>query len=60
MEETKMTQETPAVPAKKLTKKDITKSMWIYYAGAELSNSYERPSEPCLLCIHDPGSEETV
>lgn len=42
MEETKMTQETPAVPAKKLTKKDITKSMWIYYAGAELSNSYER------------------
>ena len=26
----------------KLTKKDITKSMWIYYAGAELSNSYER------------------
>lgn len=25
-----------------LTKKDITKSMWIYYAGAELSNSYER------------------
>ncbi len=27
---------------KKLTKKDITKSMWIYYAGAELSNSYER------------------
>lgn len=38
MEETKMTQETPAVPAKKLTKKDITKSMWIYYAGAELSN----------------------
>ena len=55
MEETKMTQETPAVPAKKLTKKDITKSMWIYYAGAELSNSYER-----ILCIHDPGSEETV
>lgn len=29
-------------PVKKLTKKDITKSMWIYYAGAELSNSYER------------------
>lgn len=28
--------------AKKLSKKDITKSMWIYYAGAELSNSYER------------------
>jgi len=27
---------------KKLTKKDITKSMWIFYAGAELSNSYER------------------
>ena len=27
---------------KKLTKKDITRSMWIYYAGAELSNSYER------------------
>ena len=27
---------------KKLLKKDITKSMWIYYAGAELSNSYER------------------
>ncbi|MFT4105587.1 MAG: PTS system mannose/fructose/sorbose family transporter subunit IID [Lacrimispora sp.] len=27
---------------RKLTKKDITKSMWIYYAGAELSNSYER------------------
>jgi len=27
---------------KKLSKKDITKSMWIYYAGAELSNSYER------------------
>ena len=26
----------------KLDKKDITKSMWIYYAGAELSNSYER------------------
>lgn len=26
----------------KLTKKDINKSMWIYYAGAELSNSYER------------------
>jgi len=25
-----------------LTKKDITKSMWIYYSGAELSNSYER------------------
>lgn len=31
----------PAVP-KKLDKKDITKAMWIYYAGAELSNSYER------------------
>lgn len=27
---------------KKLSKKDINKSMWIYYAGAELSNSYER------------------
>ncbi len=27
---------------RKLSKKDITKSMWIYYAGAELSNSYER------------------
>lgn len=27
---------------RKLTKNDITKSMWIYYAGAELSNSYER------------------
>ncbi len=27
---------------KKLCKKDITKSMWLYYAGAELSNSYER------------------
>lgn len=26
----------------KLSKKDITRSMWIYYAGAELSNSYER------------------
>ncbi len=26
----------------KITKKDVTKSMWIYYAGAELSNSYER------------------
>lgn len=29
-------------PKKVLTKKDVTKSMWIYYAGAELSNSYER------------------
>lgn len=29
-------------PTKVLTKKDVTKSMWIYYAGAELSNSYER------------------
>lgn len=29
-------------PVKKLSKKDINKSMWIYYAGAELSNSYER------------------
>ena len=29
-------------PAKVLSKKDVTKSMWIYYAGAELSNSYER------------------
>lgn len=27
---------------KLLTKKDVTKSMWIYYLGAELSNSYER------------------
>ncbi len=27
---------------KNLSKRDITKSMWIYYAGAELSNSYER------------------
>lgn len=26
----------------KLTKKDITKSWWIWYFGAELSNSYER------------------
>ncbi|WP_312692119.1 PTS system mannose/fructose/sorbose family transporter subunit IID [Caproiciproducens sp.] len=26
----------------KLEKKDITKAMWIYYLGAELSNSYER------------------
>ncbi len=26
----------------KLEKKDITKSMWIFFAGAELSNSYER------------------
>lgn len=51
MEETKMTQETPAVPAKKLTKKDITKSMWIYYAGAELSNSYER-SFRALSSVH--------
>ena len=25
-----------------ITKHDITKSMWIYYMGAELSNSYER------------------
>ncbi len=33
---------TTAGPGRKLTKKDITKSMWIYYAGAELSNSYER------------------
>ncbi len=33
---------TTAEPGRKLTKKDITKSMWIYYAGAELSNSYER------------------
>lgn len=30
------------VKEKILTKKDVTKSMWIYYAGAELSNSYER------------------
>lgn len=28
--------------ARKLTKQDINKSMWIYYLGAELSNSYER------------------
>lgn len=27
---------------KKLLKKDITAAMWIYYLGAELSNSYER------------------
>lgn len=27
---------------KKLSKKDVNKAMWIYYAGAELSNSYER------------------
>lgn len=27
---------------RKLSKKEITKSMWIYYLGAELSNSYER------------------
>jgi len=27
---------------RKLTKQDINKSMWIYYLGAELSNSYER------------------
>ena len=33
---------TTAEPGRTLTKKDITKSMWIYYAGAELSNSYER------------------
>ena len=33
---------TTAEPGRKLTKKDITKSMCIYYAGAELSNSYER------------------
>ena len=33
---------TTAEPGRKLTKKDITKSMWIYYAGAELSTSYER------------------
>lgn len=33
---------TTAESGRKLTKKDITKSMWIYYAGAELSNSYER------------------
>lgn len=26
----------------KITKKDVTKSMWIFYLGAELSNSYER------------------
>jgi Phosphotransferase system, mannose/fructose/N-acetylgalactosamine-specific component IID len=26
----------------RLEKKDITKAMWIYYLGAELSNSYER------------------
>lgn len=26
----------------RITKKDINKSMWIYYLGAELSNSYER------------------
>lgn len=29
-------------PERKISKSDITKSMWIYYAGAELSNSYER------------------
>lgn len=27
---------------KRLDKKDITRAMWIYYLGAELSNSYER------------------
>lgn len=25
-----------------LSKSDVNKSMWIFYAGAELSNSYER------------------
>ena len=25
-----------------ITKKDVTKSFWIYYFGCELSNSYER------------------
>ena len=42
MGEMNMNQTTQPEVSKKLTKKDITKSMWIYYAGAELSNSYER------------------
>ncbi|MDD3404059.1 MAG: PTS system mannose/fructose/sorbose family transporter subunit IID [Hespellia sp.] len=43
MEEKMMNQEiTQPTEPKKLKKRDITKSMWIYYAGAELSNSYER------------------
>ncbi|MFV0380953.1 MAG: PTS system mannose/fructose/sorbose family transporter subunit IID [Breznakia sp.] len=37
-----MSNETNVKIKKLLSKKDITKSMWIYYAGAELSNSYER------------------
>ena len=37
MGEMNMNQTTQPEVSKKLTKKDITKSMWIYYAGAELS-----------------------
>ena len=40
--EEKVIEKTPSDDGKILTKADITKSMWIYYAGAELSNSYER------------------
>lgn len=40
--EEKTIDKTPSDDGKILTKADITKSMWIYYAGAELSNSYER------------------
>lgn len=40
--EEKTIDKTPSDDGKILTKVDITKSMWIYYAGAELSNSYER------------------
>ncbi|MBP1042854.1 PTS system mannose/fructose/sorbose family transporter subunit IID [Vagococcus sp. BWB3-3] len=34
--------ETNVLTSKKLTKKDLSKSFWIYQLGCELSNSYER------------------
>lgn len=37
-----MREDEGALREKRVTKRDITKAMWIYYMGAELSNSYER------------------
>ena len=44
----------------KLTKKDITKSMWIYYAGAELSNSYERLQSLVFCASMTPILKKTL
>ncbi|GAB2027466.1 PTS system mannose/fructose/sorbose family transporter subunit IID [Lactovum odontotermitis] len=42
MENNTAVAENTVLEPKKLTKKDIRKSYWIYQLGAELSNSYER------------------